>query len=59
MERGLPVEEHDVAVPHMSFYHIPYFQVARDGISITIIQRLLVATAHRTDDDAVTISQVR
>jgi hypothetical protein len=56
MERGLPVEEHDVAVPHMSFYHITYFQVARDGVTVPVVQRLLVAAAHRTDHHSIPIS---
>ena len=39
----------------MSFHNVPDLQVARDGISITIIQRLLVPAAHRTDYHSITV----
>ena len=55
MERGLSVEEHDVAVAHMSFHNVPYFQIARYGITVPVVQRLLVPATDGTHHDAVTV----
>ena len=55
MERGLPVEQHDVAVPHMSLDDVPNLQVASYSITIPIVQRLLVPPTDRTHHDAVTV----
>ena len=55
MERGLPVEQHDVAVAHMSFHNIPNLQVARYGITVPIVQRLLVPPTDRTHHNSIAI----
>ena len=55
MERGLPVEQHDVAVAHVPFHDVPYLKIARYRIPVPVVQRLLVAAAHRTDDNSVTV----
>ena len=57
MERGLPVEQHDVAIPHMSFHNVPNLQVARYGITIAVVQRLLVPATDRTDSVAQLAAQ--
>ena len=59
METRLPVEQYNITIPHVSFDDVPYFQVARDGVPVPVVQRLLVAAAHSTDDDAITVRQIR
>ena len=55
MERRLPVEQHDVAVPRMSLDDVPYLKIARDGIPVPVVQRLLVAAADRTDHHSIAV----
>jgi hypothetical protein len=56
MERGLPVEQHDVAVAHVSFHNIPNLQIARYGITVPVVQRLLVPPTDGTDHNSIPIS---
>ena len=55
MERGLPVEQHDVAVAHVSFHNITNLQIARYSITVPVVQRLLVPPTDRTDYYSIAI----
>ena len=42
----------------MSFHNVPNLQVARYGITVPVVQRLLVPPTDRTDHDAVAVRQI-
>ena len=55
METRLPVEQYNITIPHVSFDDVPYFQVARDGVPVPVVQRLLVPATDRTDHNSIAI----